>query len=781
MVTKSKNSGWLQEGVIRGSMLGKTMLPTDEELGKKDDDHNFKPARRHNGGIGWSHAPRWRRKRILLFVLGFCLFSVCMHYMPSMRAEGSDGAKTSHHNPFSYVRPSRDAAYGEETQPWKVKEPTGPPPGIRAPRRGESAPHTFEGMFRFYRLAKTLRGASHTDGYRKINRNVLFAMSSLKSASTMLPLICEMSKWNRNWVHAAFMGREDIPLEDLLDINGIDRKKCPAIWHDARPDYMEYSSDERAEASVKSALSHIQSFLHPQVAVMDDSLSEDAFFVRGIRNKTDLLGMPLIEVPKDKWEDYMWMTRLDAGSLKSWHLPTIDILVQVPPDSSSVLHLLKSIKQADYTGLALPRITLELPTDLDPTVERSLENFQWPPHKTPLMGSQLVLRRRIANHRATQEDAAIRFLELFYPNNADNSHVLLLSPQAQLSPQYFHYIKYILLEYRYSSFAADSIDNLMGVSLELPSLLVDGKTALTPPTITDMHAERYKKLYASTASVPFMMQAPASHATLFFGDKWAELHSFLSNRVSKHQKSAKTVSRPKLVSETLPSWTEYMLEFLRARGYFVLYPATSSSSALVTVHNELYHAPEEFAPPQNEDDETKDEATRPEALDEPFLRALTPPPPPKNPEPPLVTHSQPIHKILPFDGDLPETEHMPQLLHNGVKMDPSSVAVVAAKYANQFREEIGGCKVPKGKRRKVFVGSAADLFCFGDEGEDDWEDDWMGAGDGYSKAAIPTPTPLAVDTVMPAASTSIIAAVVGAGASSVTPAAVPIVNAGHNV
>jgi hypothetical protein len=578
-----------------------------------------------------------------------------------------------------------------------------------------------------------------------------------------------MSKWNRNWVHAAFLGREDIPLDDLLDINGIDRKRCPAIWHDARPDYTEYSSDDRAEESVKSALSHMQSFLHPQVAIMDDSQSEDEFFVRGIRNKTEEIGMPLIEVPKDKWEDYMWMTRLDAGSLKSWHLPMIDILVQVPPDSSSVLHLLKSIQQADYTGLALPRITLELPTDLDPTVERSLESFQWPPHKTSLTGSQLVLRRRIANHRATQEDAAIRFLELFYPNNVDNSHVLLLSPQAQLSPQYFHYIKYLLLEYRYSSFAADDIDNVMGVSLELPSLLVDGKTKLVPPTVTDMHAERYKKLYASTSSVPFMMQAPNSHATLFFGDKWAELHSFLSNRVSKHQQSSKTVSRLKLVSETLPSWTEYMLEFMRARGYFLLYPATTSSSSLVTIHNELYHAPEEFAPPSQD---TKDDTPTPEALNEPFLRAVSPPLPPKNPEPPLIPHSQPIHKILPFDGDLPETEHMPQLLYNGVKMDPSSVAVVAAKYANVFMEEVGGCKVPKGKRRKVYLGSAGDLFCFGDEGEEEWEDDWLVAGSEYSSAA--TSTGLAVDTVLPVASSK----VVEDGMPSVTPVVTPAVKVG---
>ncbi|KAJ4310307.1 hypothetical protein N0V94_008517 [Neodidymelliopsis sp. IMI 364377] len=696
-------------------MLGKTMLPTDEELGKKDDDHNYRPARRQTG-LGWNHAPRWRRKRILLAIVGFCAVSIFLHYMPDMRA--NPNASYS-----SHTRPNHPTTYDDGAHAYEPKEPTGPPPGIRAPRGGEPNQHTFDGIYKFYRLARSLRGASHTDGYRKTNRNVLFAMSSLKSVATLLPMICEMSKWNRNWVHAAFLGREDIPLEDLLDINGIDRKKCPAIWHDARPDYTEYSTDDRAELSVKSALAHIHSFLHPQVAIMDDSVSEDEFLVRGIQNQTEALGMPLIEVPKDKWEDFMWMTRLDAGSLKSWHLPTIDILVQVPAESSSVLHLLKSIKQADYSGFALPRITLELPTNLDPTVERSLENFNWPPHKShPLASSQLVLRRRIANHRATQEDAAIRFLELFYPNNVDNSHVLLLSPQAQLSPQYFHYVKYLLLEYHYSSFAADDIDNLLGVSLELPSLLVDGKTKLVPPTTSDMNAERYKKLYTSTTNVPFLMQAPNSHATLFFGDKWAELHSFLSNRVSKHQKTLKSTSRQKLVSETLPSWTEYMLEFLRARGYFLLYPATTSSSALVTIHNELYHAPEEFSP---DPDKEEPLSASPDALNEPFLRAVTPAPPPKSPEPPLIPHSRPLHTILPFDGDLPEAQHMPQLLYNGVKLDPSSVSIVAQKYANLFREEVGGCKVPKGKRRKVYVGSAADLFCYGDEGEDVWEDDWL--------------------------------------------------------
>lgn len=734
-------------------MLGKTILPTDEELGKKDDDHKFKPARRHHNNAGWLHGPRWRRKRVLLIVLGFCLFSVAMHYMRSERPEPT---LTAHHNPFSY-RPPVAVSGDEGKNPWDNKEPKGPPPGIRAPKKGEQAPHTFDGQYKFYRLAKSLRGAAHTDGYRRVNRNVLFAVSSLKSASTMLPLICEMAKWNRNWVHAAFMGREDIPLSAILDINGIDRKSCPAIWHDARPDYSEYSSEDRAEESVQSALSHIQNFLHPQVAITDDPTSEDSFFAAGMRNKTETLGIPLIQVPKNKWEDFMWMTRLDAGSLRSWHLPTIDILVQVPPDSSSVLHLLRSIKQADYEGLALPRITLELPADLDPTVERSLENFEWPPYTARgAQGSQLVLRRRIANHRATQEETAIRFLELFYPSSAGISHMLLLSPQVQLSPQYFHYVKYMVLEYRYSSFAIDINDDIMGASLELPSLLVDGKTRLHPPTISDMHAERYQKQHDSKISVPFLMQAPNSHATLFFGDKWAELHSFLRHRVSFHKRSAKTVSRPKLVSETLPSWTEYTLEFMRARGYGLIYPATTSSAALATVHNELYHAPEEFAPPSSASSDNNEKEIPPkDSLIEPFLRATTPPPSPKNPEPPLVPHAAPLHKILPFDGDLPESEHLPHLLFNGVKLDPSTVSVVAGKYANIFREEVGGCVVPKGKRRVIVRGQAGDLFCFGGSGE--WEDDWTSAGEGTmvvgtASAAVATPSSTTASTSGPTSS-----------------------------
>jgi hypothetical protein len=297
--------------------------------------------------------------------------------------------------------------------------------------------------------------------------------------------------------------------------------------------------------------------------------------------------------------------------------------------------------------------------------------------------------------------------------------VLLLSPHAQVSPLFFHYIKYAVLEYKHSTFGVEDNINLMGVSLELPSLLPDGETKLTPPSIRDMYTDRYKKLYPETSSAPFLWQAPNSHATLFFGNKWAELHSFLSSRVVKHQQAPKPAPRAKLVSETLPAWTEYVLEFMRARGYSLLYPATSTE-AFVTVHNDLYRAPEEFSTPHKS---TAKPNAPTDTNDEPFLRGDVPARPPTTPETPVIPISKPLHLALPFDGDLPELPHLPQMLYDGRLVNIANVSIVADTYANQFREEVGGCQTPMGKHRKVFPGEAKDLFCFGDEDENDWEDD----------------------------------------------------------
>jgi hypothetical protein len=119
----------------------------------------------------------------------------------------------------------------------------------------------------------------------------------------------------------------------------------------------------------------------------------------------------------------------------------------------------------------------------------------------------------------------------------------------------------------------------------------------------------------------------------------------------------------------------------------------------------------------------EDTVARPTQTNEPFLRGDISAPTPRLSETKVVSHSRPLHLILPFDGDLPEIPHLPYLLHRGDMIPHSNISSLADTYAVEYRKVIGGCVIPSGKHRKLAAGSARDLFCFGDEEEDDWEND----------------------------------------------------------
>ena len=96
-----------------------------------------------------------------------------------------------------------------------------------------------------------------------MNKNVVFAASDLRSVAALVPLACEMSKWNRNSVHMAVMGRDEMTIEDIRRVNGAQGGVCEVQWHDARPDYASTSTDERMEVSVGGALQHMQKLYAP--------------------------------------------------------------------------------------------------------------------------------------------------------------------------------------------------------------------------------------------------------------------------------------------------------------------------------------------------------------------------------------------------------------------------------------------------------------------------------------------------------------------------------------
>lgn len=701
------------------------ILEKDEEMGKRDED--FKGHRRQSA---WSPL-RYRKKRILVT----CLVLLAVYFLFQVLLSDTSSSPLSPDLNDDGVKRDEVSESGPGRQP---AQPVGAPPKKDHDPSNPAAKHYYNEVIKFYKLGGSLHRISRTQGHRPNNHNILFAASSLKSVSTLLPLACEMRRWDRNHVHFALFGRDDLSIEEIQEVNGINKDNCDLFWHDARPDYAEYSTDLRAEIGANFAFKNINEFMHPQALITDQLDRENAFFQHSVRKTIKDQGHPLIQIPEDGDEAIMWMTRLDSESLKAWHRPTVDILIHAPPNSiGSLRRLVKSLKEADYTGLAYPRLILEIPTDIDHMIRAFLEQLQWPPKRRNILDQgppdKLVIRHRIPSKKISAEEASVRFAESFYPSHPDDSHVLVMSPQAQVSPLYFQYVMYSILEYKHARYQTEGINSLLGFSLDVPSTLLDGSKHFIPPTTNDLSGGDHFE-QADDAPIPFIWEAPSSGAALYFGDKWVEIQSCLTNRIDRRSKAH---SKRKEVSAMFPAWMEYFLELIRSRGYIMLYPGLSSKESLVTVHSESSHLPEEYsassAEPASNNRQKRDEPEEAKEVDlEAFVTPVTPLEPQtdhdvSDEERPLLTssgHSRPLHQVLPFKADLPGLSILPYLAANGEKTSRQNAARIAVGYADHFRGTIGGCqnneKYMKGWRRKMVKGSARDLFCWGDEGEDDW-------------------------------------------------------------
>lgn len=677
------------------------VVSADEELGKRDDDF-FRSRHSRSGssspGISSFLPWKWRKRRLFTALAVIVVLYVFFNTLPA-------GNSPVPEDPT--VRPLYTPKYTPTVPSRSIREPAGAPPRDRdgEEEEDETSKQWYNGVVRFYNLAENLHKISRTGGSLPHNRNVLFAASSLKSMSNLIPMACEMAKVDKNYAHLALFGRSTIPMDELLEINGVDVSTCDVFWHDARGDFPEYSSDARAESATRGAMKHINDFMHPQALIMDDSVKEELFFTRAMRTKAKEYGHPLIEVPSGRYEDFLWMTRLEANSLANWFSPNVDIVIQAPRASSgSLIRLVRSLVNADFRGLKVPRLVIELPSDIEHYAQKFLHDLQWPPihDSLPSHPNLLTLHHRIPSSRQSSEQASLRFVESFYPSRPENHHVLILSPQAELSPRFFQYLHYQILEHRHSSWMSSSAESLLGISLDVPSTYLNGTAGFTPPGREEFHND--------TAS-PFLYQAPSSTATLIFGDRWSQFHSFLSKRIEASSHGKKTA---KLVSENEPAWIEYLLELMRARDWTVLHPASTTN--LVTVHNDLAQVPEEFSHPSSGSPEK--EATEEDHDGEAFLLSDEPPVLMDRLEKDVhVNDGIPVHLLLE-----PETviERLPILAFDGMEVTQLELSNAGVEYREFFRKTFGGCDGKEAERFRVAddVG-AKDLFCLSGDDEDE--------------------------------------------------------------
>ena len=487
------------------------------------------------------------------------------------------------------------------------------------------------------------------------------------------------------------------------------------------------------EVSVTASMEHIQTFIHPQIIIIDDPSREDKFFVEALRTKVMDMENNMIELPKNAAETMMWMTRLDSGALAgtmlhalspsskllttflAWPKTYVDIFIQAPSASTgSLIRLLKSIEDADYFGARRPHLTIELPAQVDQPTWKYLQNFIWPPLDwagSP-HASQVTLRHRIPRRTSSEEEASARLVESFYPVRTDDSSVLLLSPQVELSPLYYHYLFYNLLEYKYSDFNTASTDasKLMGISLHLPSNYPNDTTSLDPPLKTkkksgEADAQDGK---SNSEKSPFLWQTPSSDAVLYFGNKWMEFHSFLSNRVSKPPSASS-----KIFSISHPAWLEHLQSLMRARGWFLLYPSfPDEDTSLATTHSELYEVPEEFTKGRSHRPHIRSSSQEVIDSDSGLTDDKILPPPPPDKETNLLTSN--LVSILSSSGDLPEISNLPLLSFNGHRISFDELETEANTFIKKFRLEAGDCINADGVNPH-HDNNADDLFCNLDE------------------------------------------------------------------
>ena len=510
-------------------------------------------------------------------------------------------------------------------------------------------------------------------------QSVLFAASSLASISRLLPLACEMARWERNFVHFIVLSRESLPLSLIQEVNGIYPKACPIYMHDGRPEYSEHSTNERAQSASRYAIDKTLYRVQAEAVIVDDFESENLFFAGAVTEASLENLKTMIQIPKGDIRRFFWMSRLESESLSAWDKPSIDIVVPVQSGASgSLSRLLTSLKAADYTGLRTPRLILDLPAKVDASMREVLDKLIWPPNSkdTPDVNYQLILRHRVSRQPDKVAEPSIDLLESFWPTPERNEHVLLLSSKAELSPLFYQYLHYTMLAYQHSHSSSGWGRSVLGISLETPSAYPNGTMPFVFPKVGSMPTSSRYAYHGGgrDEDTPFLWDSPSMN-TLIFADRWKELHSFVNACMVKERSKNYSKTIPSQDVAGQPSWMKYLFSLMQARGYTVFHPAVYAHRKLAVRGDEkigVLQAPLSgrsdgllsFSSPYNSigDDDRE-----------------------------LATDQQFLHDILALNGDLPEISRLPIMSREGNILSRSKAKKLANDYAESFRRGVGGC------------------------------------------------------------------------------------------
>lgn len=258
--------------------------------------------------------------------------------------------------------------------------------------------------------------------------------------------------------------------------------------------------------------------------------------------------------------------------LLDWHIPKIDIVVITNNRPHSLDRLLDSLKASHYFGDSVS-MSVSMEQTADPTTHRMIGNVRWP--HGPLH----------VRHRIMLGGLMPAIVESWYPPDND-TYGVFLEDDVEVSPLFYAWLKFSLLQYRYTVAGRALSQRLFGVSLYQPK-----SVELRPEGRRPFDAHNLFAQLSLPHNSPYLSQVPCSWGAAYFPEAWREFHQYLSLRLSEHSIDISDTIVPDVRSNRWPkSWKKYFIEMVYLRGYMMLWVPLSQLLLYVCVLRLTYKA-----------------------------------------------------------------------------------------------------------------------------------------------------------------------------------------------
>ncbi|GAA6023267.1 hypothetical protein JCM11491_003892 [Sporobolomyces phaffii] len=278
--------------------------------------------------------------------------------------------------------------------------------------------------------------------------------------------------------------------------------------------------------------------------------------------------MTVIGIDRDEVARADWIGALPIEALRHWHTPRIDVSVITNDRPVSLHRLLLSLRSAHYFSDDVS-LALNLEQTTDRLTHRLVDDFRW-------NHGPLTLR-----HRILLGGLMPAIVESWYPTSND-TYGVLLEDDVEVSPLFYGWLKFTILEYRYTAAGRARSSRLFGVSLYQQKNI-----ELRPEGRQPFDAHRLFADLALAPTTPYLSQIPCSWGAAYFPEQWREFHAYLALRLSELALPVAEPIVPAIRSNRWPkSWKKYFIELVYLRGYTMLYPNFPRFESLSTNHLE---------------------------------------------------------------------------------------------------------------------------------------------------------------------------------------------------